>query len=102
MVTLRQAFVESGYVVVRQACTPNQVAALRAEVDAARGELEKGGYRIWATAETLPPTLRMVGDAWTGARAAGVACRGPRPKVYRRRGDPQAAWQARWDALPPR
>ena len=58
MVTLRQAFVESGYVVVRQACTPTQVAALRAEVDAARGELEKGGYRIWATAETLPPTLR--------------------------------------------
>jgi len=57
----RSKYAENGYHTIRQASNRKSLAPLIAEVDAARGELAKGGYRIWAPAEELPPALR----AWS-------------------------------------
>jgi hypothetical protein len=42
---------------------------LRAEVDATRSEITKGGYRIWSPASELPPALR----AWSETRGVALA-----------------------------
>lgn len=65
----RQEYETAGYLVLRQAVCTEQLASLCVEVDAIRGELTRGGYRIWSTATALPPALR----AWSESQGMHIA-----------------------------
>ena len=66
--TRKKAYEEAGYLVMPAACTADEIAPLRAEVDAAHSELEKGGYRIWSPVTELPPALKL----WSETRGKAL------------------------------
>lgn len=66
----QQEFEKAGYLVMPSSCTSaEEIAPLRAEVDACRHELAKGGYRIWSPATQLPSALRE----WSETRGMELA-----------------------------
>jgi hypothetical protein len=66
-----QEYEMDGYVIMRAACTAAEILPLREEVEAARSDLTRGGYRIWSPATELPPALR----AWSETRGLELASR---------------------------
>jgi hypothetical protein len=66
---LQREYEEAGYLVMPCSCTADEISPLRVEVDAARPELTKGGYRIWSPATELPSALRV----WSETRGAELA-----------------------------
>ena len=74
---LNGEYANAGYVVMPSACSADEIAPLRAEVDAARHELARGGYRIWSPASELPPALR----AWSETRGLELAARALPPNA---------------------
>ena len=67
----QREFEKAGYLVMPSACLADEIAPLRAELDAARSELTKGGYRIWTPATELPAALR----SWSESRGLQLASR---------------------------
>ena len=69
--SVRTRFSDQGYVLLPAATDAATLAPLAREVDAARHELSKGGYRIWSPAAALPPALR----AWAETQGAELVRR---------------------------
>lgn len=54
----RKKYAADGFVLLPGAVPVAELEPLRAEVEAARGQLAKGGYRIWSPVDQLPDALR--------------------------------------------
>ena len=92
----QREFEKAGYLVMPSACLADEIAPLRAELDAARSELTKGGYRIWTPATELPTLVR---EPWLAASVTSTAGQCQAALPWRRGPGQDARRPFRWHAF---